>query len=109
MNDPVLAWRVMKATLLTGLACSFGVSVFGGVAFEKPARLKAGDQFIRVESPGYAFPCWDDIDGDGKKDLLVGQFKDGKIRVFKGLGGEKFASGEWLKAEGKVAKVPGIW
>ena len=77
--------------------------------FEKPVRLKAGNDFIRVESPGYAAPCLDDIDGDGKKDLLVGQFHDGKIRVFKGLGHDSFAKGEWLKAEGKVAKVPGVW
>jgi hypothetical protein len=91
------------------LTCSFGVGAAGAVEFERPMRLKAGGEFIRVESPGYAAPCWDDIDGDGKKDLLVGQFDGGKIRVFKGLGGEKFAKGEWLKAEGKVAKVPGVW
>ena len=98
----------MKGTFLGLVACSLGV---GAVAFEfeKPVRLKAGDEFIRVESPGYATPCLDDIDGDGKKDLLVGQFRDGKIRVFKGLGGGSFAKGEWLKAEGKVAKVPGVW
>ncbi|MBM3834312.1 MAG: hypothetical protein FJ403_13795 [Verrucomicrobia bacterium] len=64
---------------------------------------------VRVESPGYAAPCWADIDADGKKDLLVGQFKEGKIRVFKGLGDGKFAAGEWLKADGKVATVPGVW
>jgi hypothetical protein len=41
--------------------------------------------------------------------LLVGQFRDGKIHVYKGLGGGKLAPGEWLKAEGKVAKVSGVW
>ena len=53
--------------------------------------MTAADGVVRVEAPGYASPCWADVDGDGKKDLLVGQFKDGKIRVFKGLGGEKLA------------------
>jgi hypothetical protein len=42
-------------------------------------------------------------------DLLVGQYSDGKIRVFKGLGRGKFAAGTWLQAEGKAAVVPGIW
>jgi hypothetical protein len=105
----------MKPIVFTWFACSLGAGVLlaatvsSAVEFDKPVRLKGGDEFVRVESPGYAAPCWDDIDGDGKKDLLVGQFKDGKIRVFKGLGGEKLARGEWLKAEGKVAKVPGVW
>jgi hypothetical protein len=64
---------------------------------------------VRVESPGYAAPCWADIDADGKKDLLVGQFKQGKIRVFKNLGEEKLATGDWLQAEGNVAEIPGVW
>ena len=50
---------------------------------------------MRVESPGYAAPCWADIDADGKKDLLVGQFTQGKIRVFKNLGAES-----WRRASG---------
>ncbi|MCI0747085.1 MAG: hypothetical protein L0Y58_16900 [Verrucomicrobia subdivision 3 bacterium] len=106
----------MKLIMITSLACGIGVLMPAAASevakqfeFEKPVRLKGGNEFVRVESPGYAAPCWDDIDGDGKKDLLVGQFKDGKIRVYKGLGGEKLAPGEWLKAEGKVAKVPGVW
>ena len=64
---------------------------------------------MRVDIPGYAAPCWADIDNDGSKDLLVGQFNGGKIRVYKNLGDQKLAEGEWLQAEGKVAKVPGVW
>jgi hypothetical protein len=49
------------------------------------------------------------VDGDGKPDLLVGQFNGGKIQVFKGLGGGKFAKGAWLRAGDTVAEVPGVW
>jgi hypothetical protein len=77
--------------------------------FANPVRLEAGGAAIRVEAPGYAAPCWADIDDDGKKDLLVGQFNGGKIRVFKNLGDSKLAAGEWLLAGGKAAEVPGVW
>lgn len=77
--------------------------------FAAPVRLEAGGAAIRVGSPGYAAPCWADIDGDGKKDLLVGQFDGGKIRVYKNLGDRQLAAGEWLMADGQVAQVPGVW
>jgi hypothetical protein len=92
---------------VVGLLC--GVAGSSPTEFEPPARLMADGAAIRVESPGYASPCWADIDNDGKKDLLVGQFNDGKIRVFKNLGGGKFAPGAWLQADGAVAEVPGVW
>ena len=79
------------------------------VDFAPPVRLKGGSEFVRVESPGYAAPCWADIDGDGKKDLLVGQFRDGKIHYFKNLGNGALAKGSWLQAGGADAQVPGVW
>jgi hypothetical protein len=99
----------MRQRLLAALGLLCGTAVAGAAEFETPVRLTAGDAAVRVEKPGYAAPCWVDVDGDGKKDLVVGQFAGGKMRVFKGQGGTKFAAGEWLKAEGKVAEVPGVW
>jgi hypothetical protein len=47
-----------------------------------------------------------DVDGDGTKDLVVGQFNGGKMRMYKGVasaaGRGSFAAGEWLMADGKV-------
>ena len=97
----------MKRLVLCALVLGGGTA--GAADFQDPVRLKAGDGAVRVESPGYAAPCWADLDADGKKELLVGQFKDGKIRVFKHLEAEKFSPGEWLQAGGEVAHVPGVW
>jgi hypothetical protein len=99
----------MKRVLLAALLPVCGAALCGAAEFERPVRLKADGVAVRVESPGYAAPCWADIDGDGKKDLLVGQFNQGKIRVFKNLGGGKLARGVWLLAGGKPAEVPGVW
>ena len=51
-----------------------GLGVGCSSEFQPPTRIEAGGVPVRVDSPGYAAPCWADIDGDGKKDLLVGQF-----------------------------------
>ena len=99
----------MKPLLLLTLSLFCGIAVGRAAEFESPVLMKASGAAVRVESPGYAAPCWADIDGDGKKDLLVGQFNGGKIRVFKNLGGGNLAAGDWLKAEGGVAEVPGVW
>ena len=97
----------MRFMLMTVVLLSAAIA--SATEFEAPVRLQGGDEAVRVESPGYAAPCWADINGDGKKDLLVGQFSRGKIRVYKNLGENKLATAEWLKAEGKIAEVPGVW
>jgi hypothetical protein len=99
----------MTSTLLCAFLLGATPAASGSGGFQPPVRLKAEGVPVRVEQPGWACPCWADLDGDGKKDLLVGQFRGGKIRVYKNLGDGKFAAGEWLKADGEVAEVPGVW
>jgi len=101
---------LLSSVLAAGVCMAWpGAASAGAVEFEKPVRLKGGADFIKVEAPGWAAPCWADIDKDGKPDLLVGQFNKGKIAVYKGLGDGKLAAQDWLKAEGAVAEVPGVW
>lgn len=99
----------MKRRLLTALGLVCGPALCGAGEFEPPVRLTADGQPVRVESPGYACPCWADLTGKGKPDLLVGQFRGGKVRVYKHLGGLKFEAGKWLQAGGKDAEIPGVW
>ncbi len=99
----------MKQRFLTALALLAGPVFCGAAEFAPPVRIKADGAAVRVERPGYACPTWVDVDGDGKKDLVVGQFAQGKMRVFKNLGDNKLAAGTWLQAAGKVAEVPGVW
>jgi hypothetical protein len=73
-----------------------------------PVRLMADGKPISVEV-GHAAPAWADIDGDGKRELLVGQFGGGKLRIYKNLGTPtepRFGSFTWLTADGQTVSVP---
>ncbi|MBS1723285.1 MAG: hypothetical protein JSS66_10070 [Armatimonadetes bacterium] len=73
-----------------------------------PVRLKASDQFIDVQH-GHAHPFLADMDGDGKRDLIVGQFQDGKARVYKNYATDNtpvYKDFTWFKAGGVQATVP---
>ena len=97
--------RMFLSTFLLGC----GMATASATDFQPPVRLLADGVPVRVEAPGWAAPCWADVDADGKKDLLVGQFNQGKIRVYKNLGGGKLAAGAWLKADEIDAEIPGVW
>lgn len=99
----------MNSTFLSIILASSSVASGGPAEFQAPVRVKADGVPVQVEAPGWACPGWADIDGDGKEDLLVGQFNGGKIRVYRNLGNGNFAAGEWLKADGVTAEIPGVW
>ena len=101
----------MKTHNLWGLfvATPLALTPAAALEFENPVRMMAGDQPVKVASPGYAAPSWADVDGDGKKDLLVGQFSKGKIHVFPGKGDGTIGKGDFLKIDGKIAEIPGVW
>ena len=72
-----------------------------------PVLVMAGGKPIDVD--GYAAPFVGDFDGDGKKDLLVGQYVYGKLRIYRNVGTNaepKFDGFEWFTVGGRPACVP---
>jgi len=92
----------LAAFLTAGLA--FGQDL------EKPVQIQAAGKAVDTDI-GHAAPCMYDFDRDGKRDLLVGQFGGGKMKIFRNIGtNEKpeFAAEQWFEVDGTVAAVPEI-
>ena len=73
-----------------------------------PVQVQAGGQPINVDM-GHAAPFVADLKGDGNMTLLVGQFGEGKLRLYSNVGTRKepkFDKFEWFQAGGKVVTLP---
>ena len=73
-----------------------------------PMALLAAGKPIDVDV-GHAAPCVADLLGEGNPQLLVGQFADGKLRVYRNAGAARaprFDKFEYFQAGGDAGKVP---
>ena len=73
-----------------------------------PVRLQAEGKVIDTDI-GHAAPFVADFDGDGVKDLLVGQFGVGILWFYKNVGTNshpKYAAGVKFKNGGADGRVP---
>lgn len=97
--------RVFLVALMA-LAASAGESAVQ--EFLPPVRIKAGGKPIDTDV-GHAAPFVADFDGDGVRDLLVGQFGDGILWIFRNEGtnaAPKLAAGVKFKEGSRDGRVP---
>ena len=74
-----------------------------------PVKVEAGGKPIDVERSGHSAPFFGDIDGDGLPDLLVGQYHEGRLRVYRNIGTKgkpRFGAHTWFEAGGALGTVP---
>lgn len=74
-----------------------------------PVRLQADGKVIDTPMIGHAAPFVGDFDGDGVRDLLVGQFDGGLLWIYKNVGSNaapKLAAGVKFQDGRKDGTVP---
>ena len=71
--------HLFRAVCLCLLAC--GISAGAEPKFKKGVMIEADGQPIDIRV-GHLVPCATDWNGDGNKDLIVGQFSGGAISVY---------------------------
>ena len=79
----------------------------GADSLQKPFVVMAGNDPINVDT-GHAAPYVVDWNKDGKKDLLVGQFDGGKMRIYLNRGSNNkpsFKDFTYFQAGGELATV----
>lgn len=100
--------RLQESFCMLGPLVWMGSLVCAGELAD-PVRVEVAGVPLDVERIGHAAPFFGDFDGDGLPDLLVGQFEDGRLRVFRNLGtrtAPRFEQGEWFRAGGDFGRVP---
>jgi len=94
------------------LLFSASVGLTAATEFESPFMVEAAGKPIAVTISGYTCPTFSDVDGDGKMDLVVGQYSGGKLTYYKNVSDTKtpkFAKAASLMSDGKALSVPGVW
>ena len=91
----------------------FLVLIITGLAFAPPPMFQ---NYVYVEASGapivvsaHANPCVVDWDGDGVKDLLVGEFTNGVIRFYSNDGSNSaphFTTFTYLQSGGVMIQLP---
>ena len=107
--------KLLRATgipIRAGLLLCFSLLISRAIPASEellpPFRVEAGGSPIDV-TIGHAAPLVADLDGDGKPDVLVGQFGSGKLRIYHNQGSQtepRFGEFTWFKGGSADGRVP---
>ncbi len=98
------SWCLLGAVALTAWAMDAAAGELAA-----PVQVMADGEPLDVGGTGYAAPFMSDYDGDGVRDLWVGEFRQGKLRVYRNKGSNaqpKFGEYEWFKDGAETGRVP---
>jgi hypothetical protein len=101
----------MHAQRLSVLALLLAASAFAGPPGEllPPVQVQAGGKALDIQREGHAAPFVGDFYQDGGLCLLVGQYNEGRLRIYRNTGTRarpRFDQFTWFEAGGQIASVP---
>ncbi|NOR67950.1 MAG: hypothetical protein GQ528_11405 [Woeseiaceae bacterium] len=99
---------MLRTLLLVVAPLIPGANVGLSPELEPPVRLEAAGKPIDTDT-GHAAPFVCDFDGDGVKDLLVGQFGEGLLWIYRNEGTNsepRLAAGVKFKQGAEDGRVP---
>ena len=101
----------MKRHILASAVFLLGTAAFAQTPSElrKPVHVEVAGRPLDVEREGHAAPFVGDFFEDGTLALLVGEYSEGRLRIYRNVGTRhkpRFESYTWFEAGGKIASVP---
>jgi hypothetical protein len=103
-----MKWHRVAGLIGLPLVVFCTTALAGLPEFQSGVRLQADGKNIDVKI-GHLVPAVMDWNGDGKKDLIVGQFSGGRISVFLNKGSDDapvFKDFSLLRADTKEIRLP---
>jgi len=100
---------LMGLLLLSGL---WETSILGQMTLADPIPIWVNDSILDVEHEGDASPAVIDIDGDGIRDLVVGESYQGQLRIYRNLDSNespRFQSFGIFKNGESEGRLPSEW
>ncbi|HLN28951.1 MAG TPA: hypothetical protein VK395_14485 [Gemmataceae bacterium] len=95
--------------VVTLLLFTFSLATDDAPELSRPVQIQCQGKPLDVQREGHAAPFLGDFFEDGTMALLVGQYDEGRLRIYRNTGTRtrpKFDSFTWFEADGKLARVP---
>lgn len=104
-------WYVRVLGGMLGCALTANGAHGQGISEElcAPVQVLVGEVPLDVQRTGHSAPFFADMDGDARSDLLVGEFHEGRLRIYRNIGtnsAPKFHDFQWFHAGGQLGRVP---
>jgi hypothetical protein len=102
-------WLFSGLAAAAAVSCGSSAQAANDAELEPPVQVEVAGEPLDTGGVGYAAPFYADFDGDGVKDLLVGEFAHGRLRIYRNTGSDtapKLESHVFFKDDAAGGRIP---